>query len=562
MLRKNIKFSLVNVLVLLCLSTSAFAQEQLHSAEHRSNLFRELEESKDIAETYVKKLGGLNFIQAKRAFYAKIPFSMKEQEYKNFNQPSEWKSLNHPPIKELLKELSFYDESFQPIDYSQLDSPYFSQTFHKDIDEVSKSQLSFGNKLTLLSNGLSYSTKIDHIRGAKESIEIAVMSFFCDESSDVIANELIKKIKDDNVRVKMIVEKIWTKIAMKKCLKKLRNGGVEVVLATDLLKRGDKQSLFHNKFWIFDNKTAIVGGMNVINSDNLSTGFNETNRDTDLLINGPLVTDVMESFNALWKKFKKKPTSEDEKEMDQNEELVAVRKYKEQQEQLRGSENYEDVLSDPSKRMNGVCRFVRQGTDIGKDLISKAYASYMAESQSSMYLISQKLRFPAEFEKKKKKPKNSDAYWGEIFKAADRNVKVVVISNGIDGKNGELTHILRDIQERKVRLNRPGAKLFGWINGLFDKSIATWNLPYLMHIDRHPSMEAWTYFQFIHSKIVYIDRLVTSIGSFNLEDYSANNSHESTVICQDESLNKEMDSQTVMDKINSTPVPQDDALTE
>jgi hypothetical protein len=44
-------------------------------------------------------------------------------------------------------------------------------------------ELTFGNKIKLLGNGASYQRKMLEIKNAKKSVLIAVMSFFCDESS-------------------------------------------------------------------------------------------------------------------------------------------------------------------------------------------------------------------------------------------------------------------------------------------------------------------------------------------------------------------------------------------
>lgn len=68
------------------------------------------------------------------------------------------------------------------------------------------------------------------------------------------------------------------------------------------------------------------------------------------------------------------------------------------------------------------------------------------------------------------------------------------------------------------------------------------------------NINTWMYFQYMHSKTFMIDRFIVSVGSFNLDNWSADKSQEAVLICQDIELAKEFEYYFTLDRINSTPV--------
>ena len=99
--------------------------------------------------------------------------------------------------------------------------------------------------------------------------------------------------------------------------------------------------------------------MNVLNYQNNSNGFNFLNRDTDVLVKGPAVTDLLKSFITLWKKYDTESRS-----MELAENILANRLREERISGVRGSENYARWLADPETRMNGIC-----GTAVLKEIM-------------------------------------------------------------------------------------------------------------------------------------------------------------------------------------------------
>jgi hypothetical protein len=67
-------------------------------------------------------------------------------------------------------------------------------------------------------------------------------------------------------------------------------------------------------------------------------------------------------------------------------------------------------------------------------------------------------------------------------------------------------------------------------------------------------LHGFRYFNYVHAKEFYFDRLLVGIGSWNFDLYSAENNHECAIFCLDESLQRQMERQLVLDMVNSTPI--------
>ena len=141
-----------------------------------------------------------------------------------------------------------------------------------------------------------------------------------------------------------------------------------------------------------------------------------------------------------------------------------------------------------------------------------------------------------------------------IFAAADRGVKLDIIGNGIDGGYGEMSNMINRVR-LKERFNfKPIIKtIYNIITSWLDKGAAKKNQPYLEYIQQIPNARAWANFQYMHSKMMQIDRVASMVSSYNLEEWSGDKSHETGIICLDESLSREMDESFLKDFANSVP---------
>ncbi|MEN8124034.1 MAG: phosphatidylserine/phosphatidylglycerophosphate/cardiolipin synthase family protein [Bacteroidota bacterium] len=521
------------------------------SPESAQNLFSLNEKQ------YVSTYGGNDFLSAKINSYKNLQFSTDKMRYsKKYLQFWDWKSLNHPPLRKLQYPLDFYDTNKKAIDYDTINSPFFNPDFHFILDKNTNTHLTFGNHLELLRNGYSYQKKLELIKSAKSSILISVMSYFNDESTTKMTEELIKKSKE-GVIVYLIVEKVWTKLMMKKAMRKFKKSDVVIIYADDLLNIEKNQvALFHNKIFVFDGITAIVGGQNIIDSDNISSGYNHQSHDTDLLIEGPAVTDIALSIVELLERY-----SFEKKSIDQQ--IEYIRSYQgqiqnrlklEKDQKLRGQENYKDILENKNTRLDGVCRFVIQGPQNDRFAVSKAFLYYFKHAQNSIDITTGKIKIDID---NKVLISNYEGWskqvWTQLFKSAAEGIQINLIHNGIDGGNGEFTNYLK----RKV-LTEPDNKFitsyFPSMAERFDLKAAKRNYPVLYYLQEQKNINAWMYFQYMHSKTFLIDRFVVSVSSYNLDNWSSDKSQESGLICQDKELAKQFEYFYVLDKVNSTPV--------
>ena len=506
---------------------------------------------------YLNKFGGIDFLDAKINSYKRLKFSEINQCYsKEYYQLWDWKSLNHPPVRDLKYSLEFYDKKRTKIDYDTINSPFFNADFHKLVDNNSNSYLTFENKLELLKNGNSYQKKLELIKNAKSSILISVMSYYKDSSSLKMTHELIKKA-NEGVNVYLIVEEVWTKLWMKKGMKPFNKSKVVLIYADDLINIEKHQTaLFHNKIWIFDERTAIIGGQNIIDSDNISSGYNHQSHDTDLLIEGAAVTDIANSYIGLLEHygFEKKSDAQQIEFIKTFQNQISKRYNSESKNMLRGQDIYKEKLENKNTRLNGVCRFVIQGPQTDRFAVSKAYTSYFKQAQNSIDITSGKIKIDIENEREINRYEGwSERMWNQIFSSAENGVNVNIIYNGIDGGSGELSNHLK----RKALTNYNNKfikKYYPRIAQNLDVKAANRNYPVLNYLQKKENINTWMYFQYMHSKTFMIDRFVVSVGSFNLDNWSADKSQEAVLICQDKDLAKEFEYYFTLDRVNSTPM--------
>jgi len=521
------------------------------SPESAQNLFSLNEEK------YLRKYGGDDFLEAKKNYYSSVSFSVEKQEYsKKYYQLWDWKSLNYPPLKKLKHSLNFYDKNLNPIDYDTIQSPYFNPDFHKLLDKNTRSNLTFNNRMKILRNRESFQKKMELIKNAKSSIMISLMSYYNDSTSTLMTNELIKKTKE-GVKVFLIVEKVWTLLLMKKAMRKFRNSNVVILYASDLINiEMNRTALFHNKIWVFDHHTAIVGGQNIIESENISSGYNHQNYDLDLLIEGPAVTDIaMHSVKLLKEYHFERKAPEEFVDFIENYEKELGQKYiTETMKKLRGEEHYKELLSNRDTRMRGVCRFVIQGPNTDRYAVSKAYIFYFKKAGYLIDLTTGKLKIDLDNEIELSNYSGwSKRIWNQLFDDAGKGVRINMIYNGIDGGYGEFSSFLK-LRGLKNYDNKKTSERYYRIAEKLDLKAAKRNYPFMSYLQKKDNFEVWNYFQYMHAKSWMIDRFVVSIGSFNLDNWSSDRSQESVLICQDKDLAREYELEYTLDRVNSTPV--------
>lgn len=479
------------------------------------------------------------FSEAKKKFYYEVNDANSERPYFFL---SSWKSLNHPPIKKLKSSLEYYDAFFKQENHFKKDLKIFSPEFQRELDELTSTRLTFGNELQLLVSGSqSLPKKIELVNKSKKFFYSVVMVQYCDPETSPYVDALINKARE-GVDVRLIVEQVWTSLILKKCVKKLRKGGVKVLFSRGFFNPKTLFSVLHDKFWISDGSEAVIGGQNMHAFENGSNSFNDHTLDKDVYVKGPAVTDLLKEFIKLWKLFDK--TEEPDFSVAEN--IIITNLKLEQNNKLRGVDQYKAHLNDPVKRSKGVCRVLVQGDQTSRSLIGNAYLKIMNALEYSMVFNTPSLDLAE---------KNLN---GEIIKAghraADRGVKIKILSNGQDGSFGEGGYQIRmlakkmgkkgkhQLARRIFRFERRVARLQG---NPVEKA--------LRKFSKHDNVEAWMYFNHIHSKQIVFDRVLVSTGSYNFDPFSHRN-HESTILCFDKLLVEQSEKQYVSEIVNSVPV--------
>jgi phosphatidylserine/phosphatidylglycerophosphate/cardiolipin synthase-like enzyme len=164
----------------------------------------------------------------------------------------------------------------------------------------------------ILHNGeQSFAARIATLRRARRSVRVQALIFHADEAGLFIA-DLLEQKKKEGLDVRVIVDAAsnldWQTQWM---YFDLRQHGIEVdgyeplylQWTTADVKPGDPlrpNKRFHDKMWIIDGENpdgvAIVGGLNVANE---YFRVDEKNRwrDQDVLLRGPIVADVVKTFD-------------------------------------------------------------------------------------------------------------------------------------------------------------------------------------------------------------------------------------------------------------------------
>ncbi|EPZ51900.1 PLD-like domain protein [Bacteriovorax sp. BAL6_X] len=521
-------------------------------------------------KAYINEYSGTTFNEAKINYYSQFNFSNEMRHHLVDEYPlKEWGFLNHSPIRKKLNNLSLFSKDYNKIDYNNLVHPYFTIDFQNRMDEVSKSQLSFGNKIKVLENSHSYKKKIDLIQNAKSEILMSSLSFVCDSSVKTLINELIKAHHRD-VKVYVMDDKMMSKaLGHNECPNKLKKNGVQIIRANDFWNHNGR-TVYHHKKLVVDGKIAIIGGQNQLNADNLSQDTDFKNKDIDVLIEGPIVTDIAIGFLKDWQYFRKKIFLVNRADLSSELNYYKARLKWEKDNNLRGQDHYHEVLKNKETRMKGVCRFIQQSPYEHQTNIGDAYLLALNNIDKYLGIMD---------------PIRSDTYYKSVLKDApliekfdtfkvfnklhnkikdlqERGVSLDFITTGTDMTGNEIIDINNE-EIKKLILNKKisDKALIKKIKKRL-KSIKKWNDYFgeahfenlINDYSAFNNTRVWLHISFLHSKVFYFDRILASIGSYNFQHNATDHSYENTLLCLDKELNKELDEVFIRDMANSVPL--------
>jgi phosphatidylserine/phosphatidylglycerophosphate/cardiolipin synthase-like enzyme len=499
------------------------------------------------AERFIGRHGHVDLLTALYQSTVELPFDAKKQLHIHpYRSLSVWGSLGHPPVRSLSAPLSFYHAGFGPPDTSGLSSSaYFDPAFQIALDHETQTELTFGNNLRALFNGSeSWPEKIRLASAARKTLFVGVMAIVADETGRDLIRVLVDR-KRAGVDVRVITDDFYTFSISQYAVGVLEREGIPVAHVADK-RLNQLDRMFHCKLWIRDGEEAILGGMNVLDYENESDGFNFLNRDTDVLIRGPAVTSLVGSFIRLWKRYDRSGTSIAPVESTFVHQCAIERAC-----EVRGPEHYARWLSNPDTRMNGICRTAVQGDGAEPQRIVTLLIRYLQASRRSFYLTSPEVEYELDSE--------TLTTIDSLAMVIREKLKIpgyfaAYVTNGTDGGLGESSAFLRSRIKDSQLVGDPV-----W-EDIMTPLVAREGRDVSERVRRvlEPLVDAglhgYQYFNYVHAKEFYFDRILVGIGSWNFDLYSAENNHECAIFALDEGLRSQIEHQFVLDMVNSTPV--------
>lgn len=501
---------------------------------------------------FLSQQGASTFLDAKRRYYARLPWSDDLQLHiQPYARPTAWETLNHPPIKALDVDTPWTDLFADPPPEQDpsLTSPFFDPAFQESLDRATGTALTHGNALRLLANSDAYTEKLRLIADTRTRLSIAVMYWGCDRSSDTMADALIAKAQA-GVEVRLITESIYRELLTRRCIDRLVAGGVDVLSYHNALHLDSLGSVMHWKVWIRDGEEMILGGQNIVDYENNSDGFNLRNRDADVLVRGPAVTDAEAAWTAAWQQQVPDPALAAVRQQ------IEARAQEQQDAGLRGAAHYAAWLGDPTQRMAGNCRVALQGVNAISQPIGPLVEAYLQASHHQVVLSTPTVRYDHHaLTNEGNKRLCIHRLMALLHDRRDpQEARVVLLTNGVGGAIGESSIWLRGESEgaKKAkqwflhRLTRQYGELLGRRASVANRAVT-------VPLRENPNVEVWTYFQYIHSKLWLFDGLATMVGSWNLETNSSKPNPEAAIFCLDAGLRDQVQQDFTVALVNSVP---------
>lgn len=488
-------------------------------------------------QQFVKNQNAEDFLDAKWKYYRSLSYDFKLKTYRHpAPRLSDWMALNHPPVKKLQFSPQFYSK--KSIPNKNKPSIRNTESFQHKIDLLSGSELTSGNQIQFLNNSEVSSSRIEIAKSAKRTLWGSTLLIVCDAGTQPLIDILAEKAKQ-GVDVRIIVDRFMQSIQSGSCEKTLQSLGIKVLQVHGMITH---LSAFHMKMWIADLDRAQIEGMNMIDAQTLSTGFNHLYRDSGLSIQGPLVTDTYSKYIEFWNQYDAHEIPESfTTVLDQQRTLETKAK-------IRGTENYSEWLRTENQTL---CRLVEQDRKSVIDRISPVYLEYL--KSANQQIISASVR--RGFHHVMKERGWHNLLLAELIKKArDEQIPVELMVNSDQGvftmydipNSGLSTDARKNLFTSIMRLQRNFSQAQSILSGSrFFEEVASDTTHF----------RAWSYFNFNHLKLSLIDTDTVITGSYNLFTPRSNRDAELVVICQSSKLGREVSNQLILDLSNSTPFP-------
>lgn len=206
--------------------------------------------------------------------------------------------------------LSFQLPTADPVDITldqkhDIFTTYMSDAFSReDIERVFGMPFSEGNRVTLISRGgTSFRTIFDSLEQAKRFICLQFYIFRNDETGIELA-AILKKKAIEGVSIYILYDHFGSIGTPVSFWKNLADAGIGI-RASRPFKWSDPLHYIHRdhrKMIIIDGIKAFTGGINIANEYRGFKKFRKKRawRDTAMLLEGPIVTDLFDNFRSSW----------------------------------------------------------------------------------------------------------------------------------------------------------------------------------------------------------------------------------------------------------------------
>lgn len=402
---------------------------------------------------------------------------------------------------------------------------FFDSNIILEQDRITQTDLGRNNNLTWYHNGNAGQGIQNIIRNTKQFLFINLLALSCDESTEPIISLLEKKAKE-GVDIRINLNRMYA-LGSGACHKRLENAGIQI-----------QKSKTHSSYYTNEAHQLLIGSQSLAKMFLLSDGKNGWDRDSMLWLEGPAATDALRDFLSLWKN-----TGAETVSAESMHKFLTFTLNEEIQIHKRG-------ITSPKPSDKGLCRFVAQHPDGELRALQHTMDYFSGLAQKHIRFSGVKISYGDR--KKLNSPFAAHRLLEKLKGRSQAGLTISYFGNGLEGGNGELTMILKEIRDNLAAKNWPFFaqavdSLMNWDSQRTTKE----HFKNYAQFTESAKTEILTHFQFLHYKVWNFDDAALLITSANLTDDSFDKFSESGVICFDQKLIREWNSTQDQDRSNS-----------
>lgn len=359
-------------------------------------------------------------------------------------------------------------------------------------EELSRSTIIPFNRVRLLANGrTSFHYRYELAKRAQYSINMQTLLYQDDKAGNQLADILIERAQA-GVDVRLILDDFFSFGKKGGVVQRMRNGGVKVMINNPILKNLLKANFrSHQKLFVVDEIYAIVGGMNTGDEYALGEIVEWGWRDTDVEVQGPIVSEILNLFERNWEDLTLKvwnETGDQQKQREAKRELNEFKTLKNVENLIRGP--LPVYFEEPPVFDNVNARFVITTPIVEKDdNVLDLFEVYLGRAKEDVIFQSAYFIPP-------------DRLVEAIKAAVARGVEVTIITNSIESNNHPYASWAGRDSYGKVL--SAGARIFEWQGA-----------------------------QTMHSKVSLFDDFAVTIGAYNINTRSHTTDSEDMIAIED-----------------------------